>query len=690
MELSKNTDTTMSNQRKRNKIDVYLIHSAEEKSYANTLKERLESYDLSVVTEDDTEPGKYHVQGVSSFVQSCSKCLVVLSESSHNSAWCTLELLLALEKSHRLSTMSVVVLRVLGSTKWQFQLALEMLNTVPRIDISSFSEIENEEILSQLVCLLKDNRTMEDILPAGNIAHAQVWSQYTGFLYYVLPEIDKMIGSTELHQANRDRFPLMMYELVPGNCNCPRIIEDIPRDENRKRITLMKEKTGKITYIHAGNTRTVDLPIYRVTDHDGTEYYCVLEIPNVLLGIQKMIQIRTPSKLQDVDVQMHMSKFYYTLAGILNHPNLPGTYHKARVITFNEDQAGFVLAEEILKAVKEDLKPYKQHDTSIPRKILTDRRYDAFVFNHEEDNPAKDEIANFLEEKGLTLCYESDRIGGSSFNFSEQLNDSRWTILVLSKSALHDPKFSHCCFMLVGEFLRTKRLGIIPVLTDAGHEDIPEAIRIVTYTAVDNNRMYLERILTTLRGEMIPYDTQSLMPAGDVAYVLAWNYAVNYLVDVMPGLGKVITETLKTLNMTPQTCREKLYLIIPKSCDCSQSLVEKDERIKFVKTTPETHIGNLNRVYTFDLYKFEFEGKEYHFAGQYPAPVACLRRMYDLKVAGINERKMSSQVEKFCEEITTVLEHKMSEHFTNFCEIVFYDDRKLSLSEELARRIDSP
>lgn len=133
---------------------------------------------------------------------------------------------------------------------------------------------------------------------------------------------------------------------------------------------------------------------------------------------------------------------------------------------------------------------------------MTDRRYDAFVFNHEEDNPAKDEIANFLEERGLTLCYESDRIGGSSFNFSEQLNNSRWTILVLSKSALNDPKFSHCCFMLVGEFLRTKRLGIIPVLTDAEHEDIPEAIRIVTYTAVDSDRMYLERILTTLRGKM--------------------------------------------------------------------------------------------------------------------------------------------------------------------------------------------
>ena len=112
----------MSNQQETKKIVVYLIHSAEEMYNANTLKERLESHDLSVVTEENTLPGKCHVKSVSSFVQSCSKCLVVLSESSHDSAWCTLELLLALEKSHRLSTMSVVVLIVLGSTKWHFQL----------------------------------------------------------------------------------------------------------------------------------------------------------------------------------------------------------------------------------------------------------------------------------------------------------------------------------------------------------------------------------------------------------------------------------------------------------------------------------------------------------------------------------------------------------------------------------------
>lgn len=46
---------------------------------------------------------------------------------------------------------------------------------------------------------------------------------------------------------------------------------------------------------------------------------------------------------------------------------------------------------------------------------------------------------------------------------------------------------------------------------------------------------------------MIPYDTQSLMPAGEVAYVLAWNYAVNYLVDVMPGESKLCLGSMKVI-----------------------------------------------------------------------------------------------------------------------------------------------
>lgn len=42
-------------------------------------------------------------------------------------------------------------------------------------------------------------------------------------------------------------------------------------------------------------------------------------------------------------------------------------------------------------------------------------------------------------------------------------------------------------------------------------------------------------MLYDITDNIIPFETESLLPAGDVAYVLAWNYAVNYLEKVMPG-----------------------------------------------------------------------------------------------------------------------------------------------------------
>nr|XP_022290137.1 uncharacterized protein LOC111101815 isoform X3 [Crassostrea virginica] len=193
-------------------------------------------------------------------------------------------------------------------------------------------------------------------LPCGSIAQAQVWSHYTGFLRYVLPNIHLMIEGTQLYQSNKNRFPLLMYELVPENCELPPVIQDIPSDNNVKRITLMDETTCEHRYIHAGNTRKVTMPIYRITDRDGTEYFCVLEIPAVLSGIKKIIT-ETPlaQRLQEKEIKMHVTEFYYALAGLLNHPKLNSTFNKARVISYNGDQDGFVLADEILKAIKQDL-----------------------------------------------------------------------------------------------------------------------------------------------------------------------------------------------------------------------------------------------------------------------------------------------------------------------------------------------
>lgn len=110
----------------RGRFEVYLIYSEEspeERRFAEgPLRARLEGRGLAVRSEADFLAGTNLVRGRSGAVQQCSKALIILTENSHNSSWCTLELLLALEKSYRLNTVSLVVLKICGSQKWKFQL----------------------------------------------------------------------------------------------------------------------------------------------------------------------------------------------------------------------------------------------------------------------------------------------------------------------------------------------------------------------------------------------------------------------------------------------------------------------------------------------------------------------------------------------------------------------------------------
>lgn len=430
------------------------------------------------------------------------------------------------------------------------------------------------------------------------------------------------------------------------------------------------------------------MSIYEIKDTDGSVYYCLMEIPAVLSGIQTMIESKTPEKLREIDLQLHIKRFYYTLGGLLDDRSFPQTYDRARVITYDEQQSGFVLADVVLNEMKKDL--CSPNEKKVPPQHFQHAKceFDAFVFIHEGDENTSDEITHFLEGKGVKLM-RNDRIGQSILNISDVIKRCRWIIPILSKTSLKDPVFAHCCLMLVGDILEKKELRMIPVLTGgAAYEDVPEVIRMVTLTVADNPE-YLNRLHQTIKGNTIPFETESLLPAGDVVYVLAWNYAVNYLEKVMPGLEHAIAETLQKHNKRPTSCRKKLYLIVPKSCECNQTLTVKEPRIQLLATTPPAYVDKSGRKYTFDMYQFKNNGREHYFVGLYPAAVACIHDMYKTKRAGVNEETMVSQARKFCEEITNILNHKVSANFTNLCEVVFYDDREMSLITEMTKRIES-
>lgn len=414
----------------------------------------------------------------------------------------------------------------------------------------------------------------------------------------------------------------------------------------------------------------------------------MMEIPAVLSGIQTMIERKTPEKLREIDLQMHIKRFYYTLGGLLGDRGFTETYDRARVITYDEQQSGFVLADVILDEVKKDL--YSSDEKKVPQHYFHRAGYefDAFVLIHDADENTRDEITRFLEEKGLKLM-KDDKIGQRIFNISDVIKRCRWVIPILSQTSLGDPVFAYRCLMLVGDILKNKELHMIPVLTGgATYEHVPEVIRMVTLTVADNPE-YLNRLHRTIKDNIIPFETESLLPAGDVAYVLAWNYAVNYLEKVMPGLERVIEETLEKHKKNPTSCRKKLYLIVPKSCEYNQTLTDKESRIRLLDTTPPAFVEKDGREYVFNMYQFENNGREYYFVGQYPAALACIHDMYKKKRAGVSEETMVSQAQKFCEEIANVLNHKVSASFTNLCEVVFYDDREMSLITKMTNCIES-
>ncbi|XP_065925261.1 uncharacterized protein [Magallana gigas] len=672
--------------------DVFLIHAnepKEDKEFALLkLKPLLERQNLKVlVDEEDFRAGECVLSSIARAVRQCRKSLMVLTKHSQESPWCSLELQMALEKSQRHNIMSVVVLRKGNSVEQE--VALDILNYVPHVDIRNDNDIN--DILDELVSKIKERKHTEEHLPAASIVHSHVWCHYLGLLKYILPDMAACVERTEIYKKCPTRFSKKLYELVPENCQCPRVIEDIPKDSSEQRIIVMTEKLQKLPKLRSGSKREPQMTIYCVRDTDGSEYYCVAEYPAVIAGLGRMID-ESSSELRERRIQA--GRFYHTLSVLLRHEGLKETLNKAKVIMYNENTPGFVLADVLIKAIKEDLyvESFKEGMLERPlsrRLSSADFKHDAFLLYGDESRVIGTEIIDHLKKRSIKLVTEDQREGQRAISDLEYVvQNCYWTIVILTRKTLKDRTLQLQLISLLESFLEGKKNRLIPVLVDTRHSDIPDAIQFVTYVVVDKNKRYLERLYCALQEKDVPFDEDTLIPAGNVAYGLAWTYVWNYLAFVLKGLDDSIFRALKRHNKSSSIYKEKVYILVPFSCDCKVRLSDADNIISYLDTIRPVfvdHSGN-RREYSFDMYTFFDKDEEFVFVGQYAATVTCLYEMWRVKIAGLSEADKIKQAKIFCEEIQTILAQKLIE-YAHYCEIVFYDDRKYSLSEEMTRRL---
>lgn len=72
------------------------------------------------------------------------------------------------------------------------------------------------------------------------------------------------------------------------------------------------------------------------------------------------------------------------------------------------------------------------------------------------------------------------------------------------------------------------------------------------------------------------------------------------------GLGDSIIRALEQHNKSSSIYKEKVYILVPFSCDCKAKLSDADDSISYLDTIHPVYVeqnGN-RREYSFDMYTF--------------------------------------------------------------------------------------
>ncbi|XP_052105593.1 uncharacterized protein LOC127738397 isoform X2 [Mytilus californianus] len=680
---------------------------------------KLKKKGIIIYEQDELQPGTHVLPAITSLVDKADKTLLFISENSLGSSWCSFELLISLEKSQRTNRLAVVLL--LHKIEESQLPHIAVLQEARKIH---FDE-QNDEWVREVVEGLRETKTIGDIMPAGNVAHGLVWSHYAGLLQYVLPELEKTVKESEwyksLTEEVRKKVSCKFYELVPRTCA---VKYDIPKeDDNIKNV-----KTFKLEVMRSGNYRIIFLKMYSITIGQET-CYCVCEFPSVI-GTMKVMEdnqlarfshaypgeVReeegptTAAQFTTEDKKLQLGRFYYTMNSTLNH--FDDCKDTARVLLYNDEKKK--ISDVLMEAIKKDLKEEnfqekKFKEGNQPPQIdrlesEEELQYEYQVYvaytDHHEDKQKAQQIMDHLREKRIA---DSDILDADSFlpgsPWSHKLKAAsckcRWFIFLLTKNALKDKSLNYNVISALGDSIYRRKVRVIPVVDSCDHLFIPEALRWITYIPFDINGRHLESLYSIVSGRDIPMETQMVLPAGDVAYGLAWGYVTNYLMKILPEVLKGISPVFEEKAVKDFRCPHKLFIVIPKSCSAGDVLNDKQNdpgRIENFSKTAAVYPFGPDRAFHCNIYKVSpssFNMNEgLYFVGQYAAPVTCLREMKTWNIAGVNLETMASEAKRFYEIVSQLMRNAVPEK-AQFCEFIYYDDMTHSLADIMEQKIQS-
>ena len=704
--------------KKMEALKVFISHSNKDEDNELVHKEvipKLEAKNIRIYGQEHFVPGNQVIPTITKMVDITDKTLLFMSKNAMESSWCSFELLISLERAQRTNRLSVVLL-LHGISASEIP-HIAVLQEARKIN---FVEGKDEWVQSAAEGLREAKSISEDVMPAGNVAHGLVWSHYAGYLQYVLPVLKKTLMESSWYKGQpadvQSKVSWKLYELVPNSCTCKYDLS--VEDENIKEVTTI----GIYAVMRGGNHRELSIKLYSVTNGEQT-YYCMCEYPNVI-GTMKVMEENhlatfchkypatndnqlgvTSAPFTTDDKKLQLGRFYYTMNSVLNH--FDNCRDTARVLLFNDEKQK--ISEVLMNAVREDLpqaKKLKQEILSLQLDNLgpTDAYdYEVYIAHTEHDKEKALEISKYLKRKGIDSILEDEASGNSVGRTRGQqllfaVHKCHWFVILLTRKALEDDWITFSTLSALSDSIYKRKVRVIPVVDRKEDLYIPEALRWVTYIPFDDstNCNHLKSLYSIVSGKDIPMETQFLLPAGDVAYGLAWGYVTNYLRKVLPDvLDKGILPVLRKENVGAFRCPHKLYIVIPKSCEAGNVLQDMKHNqgrlINFAKTAAVYPLGT-ERPFHCTIYKLSTDDslKEQglYFVGQYAAPVTCLNEMRGWNIAGVTADTMATETYRFYQIVSQLMEQAVPEK-AKYCEFVFFDDINTSLADIMEEKIRS-
>ena len=151
--------------------------------------------------------------------------------------------------------------------------------------------------------------------------------------------------------------------------------------------------------------------------------------------------------------------------------------------------------------------------------------------------------------------------------------------------------------------------------------------------------------------ELSPVETSEINERENknVADGLAWSYYFGYLKLVLPKLEEQIG---KSDDFRYKITKQKLFILLPKTCYTCDDIVDADNRVKFAGHLPEykrSRGGIRERSYKHAVHRVEMPRAdggidEYHFVLEYATPLMSLYDMSQHKEACLTRQELNHQV----------------------------------------------